>query len=147
MLKTKILIVLLIPFACICTSAHAIDATAAPSTTKLGVSPRTVGIGVPVTLTAKVVLGAMPVRHGSIVFCDANAARCQGLAILGSAQLTSSGTATIKLTLGAGTYSVKAAFLGTPRSVPPVSSSTSAAQTITVSGSTRTGRPEGMRRR
>ena len=86
------------------------------------------------TLTAKVLLGAMPFRHGSIVFCDAKAVRCQGLAVLGSAQLTSSGTATIKLTLGTGTYSVKAAFPGTPHSVPPASSSVSAAKTITVNG-------------
>jgi hypothetical protein len=145
MSKTKVVIVLSILSACICTPARAIDATAAPSTTKLSISPHAVAIGAPVTLTAKVALGGMPVRHGSIVFCDANAARCKGLAILGSAQLTSSGIATVRLTLGAGTYSVKAAFLGTPRTVPPVSSSASAPQTISVSRSTKTGHPEGMR--
>jgi hypothetical protein len=83
-------------------------------------------------LTATVLLGAVPVRHGSIVFCDAMAARCQGLAVLGSAQLTNSGTASVKLTLGAGTYSIKSVFQGTPRSVPAVSSSASAAQTLTI---------------
>jgi hypothetical protein len=144
---SKFLIILLILFAGICASAHAVDATGTGTTTKLSISSRSVDTGAPVTLTAKVLLRATPVRHGSIVFCDANAARCQGLAVLGSAQLTSSGTATIKLTLGTGTYAVKAAFLGTPHRVPQASSSVSAAQTITVNGGTKTRPQEGSKRR
>jgi hypothetical protein len=113
-------------------SVYALGNSRAATTTELTVSSRSVDIGVPVTLTATVLLGATPVRHGSVVFCDANASRCQGLAILGSAQLTGSGTASTKLTLGAGTYSIKAVFRGTPRSVPPVSGSASSAQAFTV---------------
>jgi hypothetical protein len=112
-------------------SAHAVDAMAVPSTTKLHTSASVVDLGTPVTLTAEV-LFAGPVRHGSILFCDASAVRCQGLAVLGSAQLTSRGRATINLTLGAGSYSIKAVFQGTPRTAPPVSGSTSIAQTLIV---------------
>ncbi len=137
-MKTRGSIVLLLLFGCVCDSARANDATPAPSTTKLSISASHVDIGRPVTLTAQVLLGTIPVRHGSIMFCDANAARCQGLAILGIAQLDSGGTASIKLTLGAGTYTIKAIFQGTPHSTPPLSGSTSATQALTVEASDET---------
>jgi hypothetical protein len=85
MSKTRIFIVLPILFAYVCASAHALDVTAASTTTKLTISPREVGITVPVALTVRVLVGTMPVRHWAIVFCDTNAARCQGLAILRTA--------------------------------------------------------------
>jgi hypothetical protein len=131
MSKTRISIVSFL-FAFVYACAYASAVTGVPTTTKLSITPRQVAIGAPVTLTATVLLGTIPVRHGTVVFCDASAARCQGLAILGSAQLTSPGTATVKLTLGAGVYSLKAVFQGTPRTVPPASGSLSAAQAVTV---------------
>jgi hypothetical protein len=143
----KCLVILLILFAWISASARALDVTGTRTTTTLGISSRSVDIGTPVTMTAKVLLGATAVRHGSIVFCDASAARCQGLAVLGSAQLTSNGTATLKLTLGAGAYSVKAVFTGTPHSMTPASSSASAAQKFTVNGGSKTRPQEGSKRR
>jgi len=142
----KCLVSLLILFACVSASAHALDTTGTTTTT-LSISSRSVGMGTPVTMTAKVVLGATAVRHGLVVFCDASAARCQGLAVLGSAQLTSNGTATLKLTLGAGTYSVKASFVGTPHSMPPAASSVSATQKITVNGGSKTRPQEGSKGR
>lgn len=130
--KKNTLSVLFLFFACVYGSAYAGGNTAAPTTTDLTISSRYVDIGTPVTLTARVLRGSTAVRHGTVVFCDANAARCQGLAILGSAQLTISGTAFTRLTLGAGTYAIKAVFQGTPRTVPPLSGSASSMQALTV---------------
>lgn len=139
----KRLVIMLVLFACNGPFVRALNATGAGTTTTLSISSRSVDIGSPVTMTAKVLLGATTIRRGLIVFCDASAARCQGLAVLGSAQLTSKGTAILKLTLGAGTYSVKAAFMGTPHSSPPAASSESAAQTFTVAGGRKTRPQEG----
>jgi len=80
------------------------------TTTSLGLSSAEVAAGTAVTLTATVTAGGSPLARGRVVFCDANAARCADSAIFGQAQLTAAGTATIKLTLGVGTYSIVAAF-------------------------------------
>jgi len=48
-----------------------------------------VRMGVVLKLTATVVGNSVPVSHGVVRFCDAGAARCEGLALLGTAQLTS----------------------------------------------------------
>ncbi len=134
--KTNVLLVVSIFFAFACGFTHAAGAPQS-STTTLDVSPGKAKIGQAVTLTAKVLLGTTPVQHGSILFCDAKATSCQGLAVLASAQLTSAGSTSVKLTLGAGTYSVKAVFIGTPRSVPPVPGSSSTPQTFTVGRDTK----------
>jgi hypothetical protein len=55
------------------------------------------------------------------------------LAILGRAQLTKDGTATLKLTLGVGTYQVKAVFRGTPHGDLPAAASASAIKRLKVS--------------
>jgi hypothetical protein len=141
MLSTKVPFALLILLSSLCSYAQT-GTAATPSSTKLSISPRAVNIGEPATLTAKVQLGAAPIRHGSVTFCDANAARCQGLAVLGSAQLTSNGMASVKLSLGAGTYSIKAVFAGTPRTVPPVPGSASATLALTVARGSKTPRQE-----
>ena len=98
--------------------------------TTLSVSPGTVNAKTAATLTAIVMRGSDPVTRGLVVFCDANAAQCEGSAMFGAAQLTSSGTATIELILGVGTYSVNAVFLGTVGNP----TSTSLAQTLIVNG-------------
>ena len=82
----------------------------ANTTTTLVVSSGEVTAGAAVTLTATVTADGSPFARGHVVFCDANAARCADSAIFGQAQLTPAGTATIKLTLGVGTYSIVAAF-------------------------------------
>lgn len=78
----------------------------ATTTTTLSVSPGEVTAGTAVTLTATVTADGAPFARGRVVFCDANAARCNDSAIFGQAQLTTAGTATIRLTLGVGTYSI-----------------------------------------
>ena len=105
------------------------------TTTQLAFSASSVGVGTPITLTASVSdLADYPVS-GQVKFCDATAKFCQGQAVLGSAQLThdgsaSSGSASIKLRLGAGSHLIKAVYAGTAQ----VSSSSSAGQTVTVTG-------------
>lgn len=100
------------------------------TTTTLAASAATVTAGTSVTLTATVKNGNTPVTSGTITFCDASATRCEDLAILGNSQLNAGGTAVLKLTLGVGTYSVKAMFAGRNDLLP----STSAAQSLTVTG-------------
>ena len=107
--------------------AHGIEVQ---TTTALTISPASVDAGVAATLTAIVMRGTDPITRGVVVFCDANATHCEGSAIFGTAQLTSSGTATLKLILGVDTYSIDAIFLGTHGNP----TSTSAAHTLTVNG-------------
>jgi len=90
-------------------------------------APRTV-----LTLTATVMAGVIPVHPGLVTFCDASAPHCVGLAVLGTAQLTSAGTATIRLIPGSGSHSYQAIFAGI-RTPAVYSTSTSAVQTVTVS--------------
>jgi Bacterial Ig-like domain (group 3)/FG-GAP-like repeat/FG-GAP repeat len=85
-------------------------APVATTVTTLTVSSPEVTAGTAVTLTATVTSSGSPSGRGVVLFCDATATRCADSAILGSASLTTAGTATIKLTLGAGTYSIVAAF-------------------------------------
>lgn len=83
-------------------------------------------------MSAKVSAGTTPVQHGLVMFCDAKAASCTDSALFGSSQLTKDGAASVRLTLGVGTYSVKAVFAGTSRTRPPISGSSSVAQAFTV---------------
>jgi hypothetical protein len=107
---------------------HVISTTA--STTTLALSSATVTAGTATTLTATVHMGASPVAAGIITFCNASVTPCQGTALLGTAELTANGTAALKLTFGAGTYSIDAIFPGTDS----VLGSTSSAQALTVTG-------------
>jgi len=86
--------------------------------------------GQAVTLTATVTGGGSPVSPGTVNFCDASAAYCQGPAVLGTAQLIANGTASIKLISGIGAHSIKAVFVGTNTDA----GSSSTAQSLTVTG-------------
>ncbi len=86
--------------------------SAAMAAVTLAVSAASVTAGTATTLTATVLNGISEVTSGTITFCDATATRCQGTAILGTAGLTSTGTAALKLTFGVGTYSIDAVFTG-----------------------------------
>src|SRR3954453_23958451 len=91
------------------------------TTTRLVVSPSTspVASKTVVTLTATVVAGATPVHPGMVTFCDTSlttvprGATCASLAVMGTAQLTSTGTAVLKLVPGPGNHSYSAIFAGT----------------------------------
>jgi sugar lactone lactonase YvrE len=104
------------------------------STTTLAVTSggnavTTVTAGSVVTLTATVDADGT-VTQGQIIFCDATAARCENSAVLGTAQLTTAGTATLRFVPGIGSHSYKAIFVGTLS----IATSTSAAQPLTVTG-------------
>jgi Bacterial Ig-like domain (group 3)/FG-GAP-like repeat len=111
-------------------SIPAAHASAAATTTTLSVGPgNTVAAGTAVTLTATVANPAV-VTSGSVNFCDATATSCSGPAILANVQLTSGGTAAIKLRLGVGAHQIKAVFIHTNANL----ASSSATQTVTVTG-------------
>ena len=81
--------------------------------TSSGTAVTSVPSGTPVTLTATATNSGTPITRGTVVFCDASAdSACIGLAVLGSAQLTSNGTAAITLRLGIGPHSLQAIFNG-----------------------------------
>ena len=97
------------PFAC---------ATSAVTTTTLTVSSggsavTTVTSGSGVTLTAAVTSNSAKVTVGQVNFCDASVTYCTDIHLLGTAQLTSAGTAVLKLAPWVGSHSYKAVFLGT----------------------------------
>jgi hypothetical protein len=112
---------------------HAQVGTATQTTLAISPSP-TIATGNSVTLTARVSSSGAPVHPGVVLFCNAKASHCEDSAILGSAQLTAAGTASLPLRLSPNTYSIKAIFRGTPHSATPRESSTSATQTLTVTG-------------
>jgi len=92
----------------------------------------TVPMGTVVTLTATVTAGATPVSPGQVKFCDATAAHCEDIHIVGTAQLTSAGTAVVKLRPGVGSRSYNAVFLGTPNSSTARAGSASSNGALTV---------------
>ena len=71
----------------------------------------TVSPGTAVLLTAHVSVGTTPVTAGQVNFCDASAPHCTDIHILGSAAVTSSGSATFKFVPGAGAHSYQARFV------------------------------------
>ena len=108
-------------------AAHAAD----PSTTTLTLSPQTtVAAPAAVTLTAAVTAGGAPIITGAITFCDATAPLCEDAAVVGTAQLTAAGTASLTIIPAIGAHSYTAVFAG--QALATGSSSTS--QTLTVTG-------------
>ncbi len=108
--------------------------TAVPTTTSLAVSPSNspdspLASQTVVTLTATVAASTTPVSPGLVTFCDATAPHCIGLAVLGTAQLTSAGTAVLRFIPASGSHSYTAVFAGTSTST----TSTSTPQSVTVS--------------
>jgi hypothetical protein len=97
----------------------------------LNVSSNNASTGTAVTLTASVVSGTTPVTAGQVLFCKAGALHCEDSAIIGSAWMTKSGTATIHKVFSLGTHNIQAVFKGTNS----YAASTSAATVINVTGS------------
>lgn len=81
--------------------------------TSAGSVVTSVAAGTAITLTATVFSGSSPVTPGLVAFCEATAPRCTDIHRLGTAQLTSSGAATLRFTPAIGSHSYKAVFLGT----------------------------------
>jgi hypothetical protein len=119
----------------LCSGAHETWAAPATTTTTLAVSSAegavtTVTSGSVVTLTATVEAGTAAVRLGTVNFCDAAAKFCTDIHMLGTAQLTSAGTAVLRFIPGIGSHTFKAVFLGTQSEA----ASTSIASALDVTG-------------
>ena len=100
------------------TSQAVYAAAPTPTTTTMTVTSgggpvTTVPSGTVVTLTATVNAGATAVTPGQVNFCDASAANCTGIHLLGTAQLTAAGTALFRFRPAIGNRSYKAIFAGT----------------------------------
>src|SRR5579863_5011261 len=108
--------------------------TSTLAVTSGGVVATTVASGAVVTLTATVKAGSVAVAMGQVNFCDASVASCTDIHLLGTAQLTSAGTAAIKLRPGVGSQSFKAVFSGTTG----ISGSSSNTASLTVTGGSAT---------
>jgi hypothetical protein len=117
------LVLTLAPSRAICASAPS------PSSTTLKIFPPYAGHA-HVSLTATVTSNEKPVAPGLVIFCRATSKYCQDTAVLGQAQLTSTGTATLNLILPVGNYNIRAVFQGTN----VVAGSNSAARDVTVIG-------------
>jgi trimeric autotransporter adhesin len=114
-------------------------AAPAPTITTLSVTSggnavTTVAPGSVVTLTATVMADSTPVTPGQVNFCDATAKFCTDIHLLGTAQLTANGTATLKFRPGVGSHSYKA-VLAEPAGLRP-SASTASSLTVTASQGT-----------
>ena len=102
----------------IASAAYVIRAPAATATTLAitsGTSTapiKTVVQGAAVTLTATVKSGGLALAPGLVKFCDAAAKSCTDVHLLGSAQLSTKGTAAMKFLPGPGSHSYKAIYVG-----------------------------------
>lgn len=107
-----------------------------PTTTSLAVTPTdgAVTSGSAVTLTATVKAAGTALTVGQVNFCDAIAVSCTDVHLVGTAQLTSSGTASIKFIPAIGNHSYKAVFLGTPHGTVSAAPSTSVSVSVSVTG-------------
>jgi hypothetical protein len=112
------------------TASVTLTVTDAVPTVTLTTSASTLAHGSALTLTATVASGATAVHPGVITFCDANYSTCLYQAVVGKAQLTSSGTASIKIVPGIGSRSYKAVFAGNTT----YAAATSASQAVSVTG-------------
>ena len=92
--------------------------TAASTSTTLQISSAairspSVASGTVVMLTAAV-KGGSTTPAGQVNFCDATATYCDPIHLIGSAQLTSAGTASLQFIPGMGSHSYKVMFAGAP---------------------------------
>ena len=112
-------------------SAQTKTATTTTMTVTSGVGAVTaVTSGTTVTLAASVSSASGVLSTGQVSFCDAAAAYCTDIHLLGTAQLTSAGKATLKFRPGVGSHRYKAIFLGTNANA----ASSSSAASLTVTG-------------
>ncbi len=81
------------------------------SLTAGGVSTNSIKPGTLVTLTAAVKAGGVALKTGQVNFCDAAAPHCTDVHIVGTASVTSNGTATYRFAPGVGQHSYQARFM------------------------------------
>jgi trimeric autotransporter adhesin len=109
-------------------SVSAAAQTKTATTTALAVTSSssavtTIAIGAPITLTASVSAGTTAIKTGQVEFCDATAPHCTDIHVLGLAQLTTAGTASVTLRPPVGAHQYKAVFVGTTAYATSASSS------------------------
>jgi hypothetical protein len=114
--------------------AGPVATTTTLAVTSGGSAVSTVNSGSVVTLTATVTTGGTPVTVGRVNFCDATATYCTDIHLLGTAQLTKAGKASMKFRPGVGSHSYKVVFAGTPNGTSDDAGSTSSAVALTVTG-------------
>lgn len=110
----------------IVSSANAAKATLTMSAA--GSEVESVSSGTAVTLSASVTQSGTALTAGTVNFCEGTTGACSDMHLLGSAQLTSAGTATLTLVPSPGVHLYRAVFAGSPK----VSPTTSATATLTV---------------
>ena len=76
-----------------------------------GSAVTSVAPGTVITLSATVTAGASPVPTGQVNFCDASASYCTDIHVIGTASLSSAGTASFSFVPGAGQHSYQAVFV------------------------------------
>ena len=123
----------------LCAAAPPAWAAAATTTTTLAVTSAgsavtSVASKTVVALTATVTAGSTAVHPGQVNFCDATAKSCTDIHLLGTAQLTSAGTASMKFRPGIGSHSYKAVFAGTKTNAASTSSASELEVTATATG-------------
>jgi hypothetical protein len=123
------LIVLLAAWPAAAIRAKSATTTALTVTTTSG-AVTSVPYGTTVTLTATVTPASSAITAGQVNFCDGGVAYCEDVHIIGTAQITSAGTATIKVHPLPGSYSYEAVFVGTKG----FTGSTSGVSDLTVTG-------------
>jgi uncharacterized membrane protein len=104
--------------------------------TSAGAPVTSVAAGSVVTLTAAVSAGSAPLTTGQVRFCDATATYCEDGHLLGTAQLTSAGTAVLKFVPGMGSRSYKAVFAGTQNNAGSSSGAAALAVTAAIASTT-----------
>jgi hypothetical protein len=97
-----------------------------------GAAVNSVAAGTVVTLNAAVLNGSTPVTQGLVNFCDASAAHCEDVHVVGTAQLISTGTASFTFRPGIGSHSYKAEFAGSKNYTASADPSASAAASLAV---------------
>ena len=118
------------------TASVSLTVTEAAATTTLTLSASTLAHGQALTLTATVTSGAAAIHPGTVTFCNASFSLCLNQAVVGKAQLTSSGTASIKIIPSIGTHTYKAIFAGNSDFTASTSSNASATVTGTFATTT-----------
>ncbi|MGD0737559.1 MAG: Ig-like domain repeat protein, partial [Terracidiphilus sp.] len=108
--------------------------TALAVTNSEGTAVASVSSGTVVALTASVTTttGGSKVKLGTVIFCDATATYCEDEHLIGSAQVTSKGTAVFKFKPSPGSHIYQAFFLGTPHGTTHYSAGASGVENLTV---------------
>lgn len=128
--KPFLLAIPLLLTSAVSTAQGKIATTTVLAVTANAAATSSVPVGTVLTLTATVTPASGKIGAGQVNFCDATAKYCADIHLLGTAQLTSAGTAALKFRPGLGSHSYKAMFIGTQSNAP----STSGASSLTVTG-------------